>query len=74
MDYLQLRLGEHARAIHNFSFPGATAEDDLETQLARFFAKSTPKSSSKSDAPLDSSRTVYGERCPLVLNAECHMG
>ncbi|TFK85888.1 carbohydrate esterase family 16 protein [Polyporus arcularius HHB13444] len=49
----------HTATVHNFSFPGATAEDDLETQMATFFARFPPKSSTKSEPSLDPSRTSY---------------
>ncbi|KAI0721952.1 hypothetical protein C8T65DRAFT_565188, partial [Cerioporus squamosus] len=63
--WLEVRLHQQQKkttAVHNFSFPGATAEDDLETQLAKFFAKFPSKSSRKSEPPLHPSRTSYVEQ------------
>ncbi|RPD74508.1 hypothetical protein L226DRAFT_582184 [Lentinus tigrinus ALCF2SS1-7] len=59
VDHLQCRLGDRITAFHNFSFPGSTTEDDLETQLTKFFAKFPPKRSPQSDPPLDPSRTSF---------------
>lgn len=58
------RLGRRLRKqsnevdIHNFAFPGATAEDDLSKQLSHFF-KVFPKNSSSDPPALDADRSIY---------------
>ncbi|KAH9917892.1 uncharacterized protein BXZ73DRAFT_92316 [Epithele typhae] len=45
--------------VHNFAFPGATAEDDLTTQIESFFAIYPKKSTPKDEPPLDPTKSTY---------------
>ncbi|TFK65271.1 hypothetical protein BDN72DRAFT_860747 [Pluteus cervinus] len=57
VDHLQARPDLENASIRNFSFPGATAEDDLETQTFQFFVQHPPKKAPASDGPLDPMNT-----------------
>ncbi|KAI0689877.1 hypothetical protein BC835DRAFT_1418189 [Cytidiella melzeri] len=45
--------------VYNFAFPGATAEDDLEDELAQFYKMFPKKASPKESPPLDSTKITY---------------
>ncbi|KIY48525.1 hypothetical protein FISHEDRAFT_73495 [Fistulina hepatica ATCC 64428] len=59
VNYLQGDARFHHTAIRNFAFPGATAEEDLVSQLARFFAVFPPMKTRDSKPVLDPTRTCY---------------
>ncbi|KAI6042905.1 hypothetical protein EDC04DRAFT_2655336 [Pisolithus marmoratus] len=54
----RLRNQSNEVDIHNFAFPGATAEDDLSKQLSHFF-KVFPKNSPSEPPVLDADRSIY---------------
>ncbi|KAF8584450.1 carbohydrate esterase family 16 protein, partial [Ramaria rubella] len=61
VDHLQRQLREKSNPseIHNFAFPGATAEYDLSDQLSRFFTRFPKKVSTNGTPVLNSDRTTY---------------
>ncbi len=75
VDHLQARNSLRNVSICNLSAPGATAEDDLDNQLGRFFAAYPPKKTPESKPALDPATTCYSTSylmrvlllCPLAL-------
>ncbi|TFY56041.1 hypothetical protein EVG20_g9087 [Dentipellis fragilis] len=61
VDHLTRRLGKKYKRpqIHNFAFPGATAEYDLSSQLTQLFTLFPKKDSPKTTPPLDPGSTTY---------------
>ncbi|KIM66770.1 carbohydrate esterase family 16 protein [Scleroderma citrinum Foug A] len=61
VDHLGRRLRKQNKEveIHNFAFPGATAEEDLSKQLSRFFTVFPTKNSSSKTPPLDPDKTTF---------------
>ncbi|KAJ6621353.1 hypothetical protein B0H10DRAFT_2163163 [Mycena sp. CBHHK59/15] len=59
--------GRTPRSVHNFAFPGATAEEDLNEQLSRFFVRFPKKSHPKSIPALDAEKTAYSFSFPSYL-------
>ncbi|KAJ6561589.1 hypothetical protein B0H10DRAFT_1844566 [Mycena sp. CBHHK59/15] len=57
--HLQAHTSLHDVSVRNFSFPGATAQDDLDDQLGRFFAVCPPKKAPDSKPALDPTNTCY---------------
>ncbi|KAI0710089.1 hypothetical protein C8Q76DRAFT_624757 [Earliella scabrosa] len=61
VDHLEKRLLRQGKqtTIHNFASPGATAQDDLSTQLSAFFARFSKKGSPNESPRLSSDKTTY---------------
>ncbi|KAI0054124.1 carbohydrate esterase family 16 protein [Auriscalpium vulgare] len=55
----QLRKQSGPSEIHNFAFPGATAEEDLSNQLSRFLTMFSKKDSIDGTLAWDSDGTTY---------------